>query len=465
MSGGRYDYERDPAQIYRRSFSIVREEADLSGLPEALHPPRSASFMPAACPRWWRIWPGAAMSRRAVGSALAAGAPVFADVRIVCEGVIRKPLAGLQRSRLHAQRRLPCPGLARRLGTTRSAAAVDLWRDRWREPSWSSAMRRLHCFICWSGSRGLSAFRRRDPRLPVGFVARRSRRRRAGEPASTSPAWCCVPRGGSAIAARRDQRAGCRRAGRGHGMSPRRHGTTRPLAHRDRPRRGWRRRAVPRLPRQALADAKRVFGGARHGELVCPLGIKVETWPSPFHKGLEALLASRGEPVAVLASGDPMWFGIGSTLARSVPHEEMLVLPAPSSLSLAAARLGWPLQDVETLSLHGRPVDLLRAVLHPGAKVLCLTSGALAAEEIARPAGRRGLWRKPADRAGASRRTGRADPVGQRRRLARRGVATLNVVALEAVAVRARRCARACPACRTMPSAMTARSRNARSGR
>ena len=189
------------------------------------------------------------------------------------------------------------------------------------------------------------------------------------------------------------------------------------------------------IARQALADAKRVFGGARHGELVAPLGIEVETWPSPFHKGLEALLSARGEPVAVLASGDPMWFGIGSTLARSVPVEEMLVLPAPSSLSLAAARLGWPLQDVETLSLHGRPVDLLRAVLHPGAKVLCLTSGARAAEEIADLLVDEGY--------GASRLTVLEHLGGPAERILsgsaegwRGEVAALNVVALEAVAVR-----------------------------
>lgn len=189
------------------------------------------------------------------------------------------------------------------------------------------------------------------------------------------------------------------------------------------------------IARQALADAKRVFGGARHGDLVAPLGIEVETWPSPFHEGLDALLAERGKPVAVLASGDPMWFGIGSTLARSVPHDEMLVLPAPSSLSLAAARLGWPLQDVETLSLHGRPLDLLRAVLHPGARVLCLTSGARAAEEIADLLVDEGY--------GASRLTVLEHLGGPAERVLsgcaegwRGEVAALNVVAVEAVAVR-----------------------------
>jgi precorrin-6Y C5,15-methyltransferase (decarboxylating) len=86
----------------------------------------------------------------------------------------------------------------------------------------------------------------------------------------------------------------------------------------------------------------------------------------------------------VLASGDPFFHGVGVTLARQVPPAEMRVLPAPSSLSLAASRLGWALQDVETVSLHGRPIDLLRPLLHPGARILALTSDGEAPVEIAR---------------------------------------------------------------------------------
>ncbi|TIU59503.1 MAG: cobalamin biosynthesis bifunctional protein CbiET, partial [Mesorhizobium sp.] len=59
-----------------------------------------------------------------------------------------------------------------------------------------------------------------------------------------------------------------------------------------------------------------------------------------------------------------------------VKPDEMLVLPAPSSLSLAASRLGWALQDVETISLHGQSIDLIRPLLHPGARLLALTSDA-----------------------------------------------------------------------------------------
>lgn len=129
MSGGRYDYERDPARIYRRSFAIVREEADLSALPEALHPAAirivHACGMPEVVAEL--AWRGDVAA--AVGEALAAGAPVFADVRMVCEGVIRARLPACN-DLVCTLNEPPVPGLARRLGTTRSAAAVDLWRDR-----------------------------------------------------------------------------------------------------------------------------------------------------------------------------------------------------------------------------------------------------------------------------------------------------------------------------------------------
>src|SRR5690606_22900930 len=113
------------------------------------------------------------------------------------------------------------------------------------------------------------------------------------------------------------------------------------------------------VARRLLDEAEIVFGAARHFDLAGPLSAETVAWPSPLPAGIEARAARRGRPTVALTTGDPMWFGLGATLARRFPAEEMLVLPAPSAFSLAAARLGWPLQDVDCLSLHGRPVDLL----------------------------------------------------------------------------------------------------------
>ncbi|MFT4183371.1 MAG: precorrin-6y C5,15-methyltransferase (decarboxylating) subunit CbiE [Rhizobium sp.] len=137
--------------------------------------------------------------------------------------------------------------------------------------------------------------------------------------------------------------------------------------------------------KRLIAAAPVVFGGARHIELMQPLiAGQPQFWSSPFEKSVEAVLARRGMPTVILASGDPFFYGVGATLSRHVPVSEMTVLPAPSSFSLAASRLGWPLQEVTILSLHGRPLDLIRPHLHPGRKILALTSDGQGPAELAR---------------------------------------------------------------------------------
>jgi precorrin-6B C5,15-methyltransferase / cobalt-precorrin-6B C5,C15-methyltransferase len=103
---------------------------------------------------------------------------------------------------------------------------------------------------------------------------------------------------------------------------------------------------------------------------------RILTWGAGFRETLSEILKLRGTPVTVLATGDPMHFGIGATLRRYVAAEEMLVLPSPSAFSLAAARLGWPLQSVTQISLHGRPLAFLNRHVMPRARILALTSNA-----------------------------------------------------------------------------------------
>jgi precorrin-6Y C5,15-methyltransferase (decarboxylating) len=135
--------------------------------------------------------------------------------------------------------------------------------------------------------------------------------------------------------------------------------------------------------RNLISGAGAVFGGRRHLALAAPL-IRGEArpWPTPFDKGLGQILSLRGRSVCVLASGDPFHHGVGTTLARHVAIGEMTVIPHVSAFSLAAARLGWALQDVATISLHGRPVSLLRPLLEPRRRILALTSGSEGPREI-----------------------------------------------------------------------------------
>ncbi len=101
---------------------------------------------------------------------------------------------------------------------------------------------------------------------------------------------------------------------------------------------------------------------------------EVRFWSAGFDETLELILERRDTPVCLIATGDPMHFGIGATLARHFGAEEMLVLPSPSAFSLAAARLGWGLQNVDCISLHGRASDNLARYLSPSRRILALTS-------------------------------------------------------------------------------------------
>ncbi|SNY50009.1 precorrin-6y C5,15-methyltransferase (decarboxylating) subunit CbiE [Paractinoplanes atraurantiacus] len=129
---------------------------------------------------------------------------------------------------------------------------------------------------------------------------------------------------------------------------------------------------------RALTEARVILGSRRQLDLL-PSSVaatRVE-WPSPLVPALPGLFEEHAGPgVCVLASGDPMFHGIGATLVRVLGASRVRVLPHPSSVSLAAARLGWPLASVEVVSLVTQPVDALRRSLNPGRKILVLSRDA-----------------------------------------------------------------------------------------
>jgi precorrin-6Y C5,15-methyltransferase (decarboxylating) len=145
---------------------------------------------------------------------------------------------------------------------------------------------------------------------------------------------------------------------------------------------GW--PELSQLGQSLIEKAELVIGGERHlAMLPATIPGRRACWSAPLTRSIEEILAHRGRPVAVLATGDPLHFGIGVTLARSVPVEEMLILPAVSAFSLAAARLGWPLAECECLTLHGRPLERLAGFLYPGARLLLLSHDGTTPAEIA----------------------------------------------------------------------------------
>ncbi len=134
---------------------------------------------------------------------------------------------------------------------------------------------------------------------------------------------------------------------------------------------------LPPAARDAVERAELVVGGRRHLALAAA-AIHGETlaWPSPMDAAYPALLARRGRPVCVLASGDPLCFGVGTILADLVPAAERVCHPAPSAFALARARLGWAMADVAELSVCGRPVAAVIPAIQPGARLLVLSAGA-----------------------------------------------------------------------------------------
>ncbi|WP_108662353.1 precorrin-6y C5,15-methyltransferase (decarboxylating) subunit CbiE [Acuticoccus kandeliae] len=139
---------------------------------------------------------------------------------------------------------------------------------------------------------------------------------------------------------------------------------------------------APNTPPAALA-AEAVFGAARLLEAAGIPAAARRPWPRPFTDGIAAILARRGTPTTVLASGDPLHYGVGATLLRHLPAEEIAIYPAPSAFSLAAAALGWPLESVTTLSLHAAPAREILDHAAPGRRLLALTRDGEAPAEIA----------------------------------------------------------------------------------
>ncbi|MGJ0622340.1 MAG: precorrin-6y C5,15-methyltransferase (decarboxylating) subunit CbiE [Methylocystis sp.] len=130
--------------------------------------------------------------------------------------------------------------------------------------------------------------------------------------------------------------------------------------------------ALTPAARALIAQASLIVGGARHLAMIDAPAERLQ-WPSPLTDALPRILAQRGKPTVVLASGDPFFYGIGDLIARHVPHDEIFCVPAPSAFSLAAARLKWTQQDCALLSLHGRAFERVTPHLQPRARIIALS--------------------------------------------------------------------------------------------
>jgi precorrin-6Y C5,15-methyltransferase (decarboxylating) len=148
--------------------------------------------------------------------------------------------------------------------------------------------------------------------------------------------------------------------------------------------------ALTPAARALVTQASLVVGGARHLAMIDAPAERLQ-WPSPLSEALPRILAQRGKPTVVLASGDPFFYGVGDLMARNFARDEMFCIPAPSAFSLAAARLKWSQQDCALLSLHGRAFERLTPHLQPRARILALSWDETTPARLARHLVERGM--------------------------------------------------------------------------
>jgi len=143
--------------------------------------------------------------------------------------------------------------------------------------------------------------------------------------------------------------------------------------------------------RDLLYESGIVLGGERHLKML-PKDWEGEriVWSSPIREAVSKIVSWRPEDsvsvqkVAIMASGDPLCYGIATKLLRHLPIEEIWIKPALTTFSLMCSRIGWSLPDVETLTIHGRPVEMLHPFVQPGAKLLVLSKGEESPEQAAK---------------------------------------------------------------------------------
>ncbi|KRS14188.1 bifunctional cobalt-precorrin-7 (C(5))-methyltransferase/cobalt-precorrin-6B (C(15))-methyltransferase [Roseovarius indicus] len=135
--------------------------------------------------------------------------------------------------------------------------------------------------------------------------------------------------------------------------------------------------------RAVVEAAEVIVGGDRHHKLSEAVTAERVAWPSPFDALIDLLMSFKGRRVVVLATGDPLWFSVGARIGRAIDPSEITYHPQVSAFQLASARMGWSVADVETLTVHGRPVEQMIAFIQPQARLLILTTGAETPAKIA----------------------------------------------------------------------------------
>jgi precorrin-6B C5,15-methyltransferase / cobalt-precorrin-6B C5,C15-methyltransferase len=141
----------------------------------------------------------------------------------------------------------------------------------------------------------------------------------------------------------------------------------------------------------SLQSAEVIVGSTRLLGFLPKLKVERMEWPQPFSAVVEQIKPLRGRNTVILATGDPMNYGVTRKLLEFIPFEEMTVLPHLSAFSHAASRMGWSLPECDTLTLHGRDVENIEAFIQPGARLIVLTADASTIPQVATMLTQRGF--------------------------------------------------------------------------
>ncbi len=187
--------------------------------------------------------------------------------------------------------------------------------------------------------------------------------------------------------------------------------------------------------RRLIETADVLVGGKRHLAKVPKGPERRLDWKGGFDKAFDKIERNKDKKVVVLASGDPLNFGVGANVVRRFGADRVTVVPSPGAFSLAAAAMGWPLADVECLTVHGRPLEAVHLHLVPGRRLLVLSRDGWTPGKLAKLLRDRGFGPSPM--------TVLANMGGKETRLKghagkwrRKKLPDLNVIAVECVAVR-----------------------------
>lgn len=145
--------------------------------------------------------------------------------------------------------------------------------------------------------------------------------------------------------------------------------------------------------RHAIETAEVIVGSARLLGFLPKTTAEIHEWPQPFAAVVDRITPLRGRRTVVLATGDPLNYGVARKLMEFIPFDEMEIVPHLSAFTLAAARMGWSLPDCDTLTLHGREAAHIEPFIQPDVRLLILTADASTITEVARRLVARGFGR------------------------------------------------------------------------